>query len=85
MDDVTARAAEAAPPATLIPDGTTQSFTLTGPDTYEPLVQGVVEGRWFWFDRGAGLVVKGLDGSGTELMYSGHRRGPVDQSAFEVP
>ncbi len=118
----------------LLPDGSTQSFTLTGPDTHELLVHGYIaavtepedprhpctrspethrctfeadetvdgsvlerwrievdgrdggaHGRWFWFDRGAGLVVKGLDDAGTELTYSGHRRGPVDQSAFEVP
>ncbi len=46
---------------------------------------GGVHGQWFWFDRAAGVVVAALDDTGAELTFSGHRRGPVDPSAFELP
>jgi hypothetical protein len=119
---------------TLLPDGSVQSFTLTGADAHEMLVQGYVAAvtepedarhpctrspdthrcsfeaqetvdarsleRWrieaddrsgqsvwqlFWFDREAGLVVRALDQTGAELVFSGHARGGIDPAEFELP
>ncbi len=46
---------------------------------------GRVHGQQFWFDREAELVMRALDDTGADLVFSNHQRGPVDQAAFEVP
>lgn len=119
---------------TLLPDGSLQSFTLSGADAHEMLVHGYVAAvtepedprhpctrsptthrcsfeaeetvdgqpleRWrleaddragqsvsqlFWFDRAAGRVVRALDQTGAELVFTGHARGDAEPGAFTLP
>lgn len=119
---------------TLLPDGSLQSFTLSGADAHEILVHGYVAAvtepedprhpctrsptthrcsfeaeetvdgrpleRWrleaddragqsvaqlFWFDRATGLVVRALDQTGAELVFTGHARGDAEPGAFMLP
>lgn len=46
---------------------------------------GSTYGQWFWFDRGAGVVVSALDDSGAEFSFRAHQRGSVDPAAFDLP